>query len=194
MPNHRRRRQIIVDKPFQWRATLVGMTYMIAISMVVAIPLVATMRANGVLFAGRDEMLDLYQTQQRFFALSLFVFTVGVTGAWTIFNLWRTQRIAGPVVKMTRFLHNVGSGDFGERVQLRSKDEFQGLAGAINGMVESLEARDDEMRRDLLDIAHSGSMDRLVDYANNRLSADAHDSASVEIEQPDPADEPVPVA
>ena len=125
-----RRKQIIVDKRFQWRATLVGMTYMIAISMIVVLPLLAVMRSNGVLFVGREEMLDVYQTQQRFVAISLVVFTIGVTGIWTFLNLWQTHKIAGPVVKMTRFLHNVGTGDFSERVRLRTRDELQGLAGA----------------------------------------------------------------
>ena len=190
----RRRTQIIVDKPFQWRATLVGVTYMMAITMVVAIPLVAMMRANGVLLMDRGtELVELYQTQQRFVAVSLVVFSIGITGAWVIFNLWRTHRIAGPVVKMTRFLHNLSTGDFSERVQLRSKDEFQGLAGALNGMVEALEERDETMRKNLLEIAQSGSMDRLVAYANDHLSHDAPDMAEAQVTRPNPA-EPVPTA
>lgn len=191
---YKRRTQIIVDKPFQWRATLIGVTYMMAITMVVAIPLVVMMRANGVLLVGRGtELVELYETQQRFVVLSLSVFAVGITAAWVIFNLWRTQKIAGPVVKMTRFLHNLSTGDFSERVQLRSKDEFQGLAGALNGMVEALKERDESMRKDLLEIAQSGSMDRLVAYANNRLSHDAPDMTEAGATRPDPA-EPVPTA
>ncbi|MCZ6766634.1 MAG: HAMP domain-containing protein [bacterium] len=194
MSTRYRRTQIIVDKPFQWRATLIGMTYMIAITLVVAIPLVAMMRANGVLLIGRGtELVELYETQQRFVTVSLIVFAVGITGAWVIFNLWRTHKIAGPVVNMTRFLHNLSTGDFSERVQLRSKDEFQGLAGAINGMVEAMAKRDETMRKDLLEIAQSGSMDRLVAYANDHLSHDAPDMAEAGATQPDPA-EPVPTA
>jgi methyl-accepting chemotaxis protein len=76
---------------------------------------------------------------------------VGILGAWTVFSLWRTHKIAGPLVKITRYIHQFATGNFKDRIELRTGDQMQALARALNNMAGSLEERDRAIREETLD-------------------------------------------
>jgi nitrogen fixation/metabolism regulation signal transduction histidine kinase len=123
------------------------MIYIVAVAVCLALPLVNTMKSVGVLLEGRSEdLVSYYTTQQNYTIASLVLFFVGILGAWTVFMLWRTHKIAGPLVKITRYIHQFATGNFADRIQLREKDQLQALAGALNSMAASLEERDRAIR------------------------------------------------
>ncbi len=63
-------------------------------------------------------------------------------------------RIAGPVRAMQQAAERIASGDYGERVPVRSRDELGELADQFNRMAAALE-RLERTRRDLVaDVAH----------------------------------------
>ncbi|MDH3215801.1 MAG: HAMP domain-containing protein [Candidatus Krumholzibacteria bacterium] len=146
-----RRRKIVVDRQFQVRATLIGMIYIVAVAVCLSLPLVNTMRSIGVLLEGRSQdLVTFYRTQQTYTILSLALFFVGILGAWTVFMLWRTHKIAGPLVKITRHVHQFATGNFTERIRLREKDQLQALANTLNDMASSLEERDRAIKEEIL--------------------------------------------
>jgi methyl-accepting chemotaxis protein len=163
-----RRRRILIDPKFQIAPTLVGLGFIVAVAVFLALPLLETMRSVDVLLEGQSEgLVRYYKTQQTSTVVSILLFLGGVVGLWTASMLWRTHRIAGPIVKITRHVHQYATGNFSSRIQLRERDQMQGLAKAINGMAESLQDRDQTLQREVL---------IQIDAAKRAL----HDAQSVE--------------
>lgn len=63
---------------------------------------------------------------------------VVVIAAWALFV---THRAAGSVYHMKRVIDEIKSGNAQERVRLREKDEFQGLARSFNAMMDELQKK-----------------------------------------------------
>ena len=55
-----------------------------------------------------------------------------------VIGIYLSHKIAGPIVRMERFLDNTASGDFRARIVLRQGDELTGLANAMNRLQDSL--------------------------------------------------------
>lgn len=146
-----RRRQIIVDKPYQVRAAVIGALYVVAVSVCLALPLVFMMRTTRALLDGHSpEMLQLFERQSTDSLIAFAVTCAGITIISVLFSLWRSHKIAGPVIKITRFVHDIAAGDYSYRIQLRSGDELQALARALNNMVDSLEERQRATKENVL--------------------------------------------
>lgn len=146
-----RRRQVLVDRKFQLRATAIGVVYIVAVALFLFLPLVETLKSLEVLAHTQSENLALfYKKQQTYTIASVALFITGLLGAWTVFTLWRTHKIAGPVVKITRYVHQFATGNFEGRIQLREGDELQALARAMNDMAASLQERDNAIRNEIL--------------------------------------------
>ena len=71
-----------------------------------------------------------------------------------LLSLALSRRILGPVEELTRAARRMESGDLGQRIAIRSRDEIGELAHAFNAMAASLE-RTESLRRALVtDVAH----------------------------------------
>lgn len=148
---HSRRRQIVVDRGFQYRAAVVGVIYIVAVAVIIAVPTLRMMEALDSLLPGQGEELRAAFEAQRLNAIVLFgVFLSGLIAFWILFTLWRTHKVAGPIVKITRRIHDIGAGKFDETLQLRSGDELQALANGLNTMAESLNERDQTIKAGIL--------------------------------------------
>ena len=55
---------------------------------------------------------------------------------------WLSRRITKPLTELRDFVREVGRGNFGSRMDVKSKDEFGELSAAINQMVDGLEERE----------------------------------------------------
>ena len=158
-----RRRQYVVDKKFQLRATLVGVVYIVAVTASLGLLVGYLTRSMGLLLeAHSEELTTLYYAQQRDMMVTTTLFLVSISAAWIFFTIWRTHKIAGPIVKLTRFVHGIASGNLTDRVKLRARDELQAFATSLNDMAESLEARDKAIREEVLS---------QIQVASDRISA-----------------------
>lgn len=193
-----RRTKIVVDRQFQLKATLVGMLYIVAVAVCLSLPLVNTMRSIGTLLEGRSEnLVAFYNTQQTYTIISLVLFFVGILGAWTVFMLWRTHKVAGPLVKITRHVHQFATGDFSGHIQLRERDQLQALAVALNEMAASLDERDRAIREQILSeiesvkraLYDSPTPDNGV-RAVEQLAAQVGQSFDAEWQAPEPMPQP----
>jgi methyl-accepting chemotaxis protein len=147
-----RRRRIVVDKRYQYKSTVTGILYILALSASFALPVIYLMHSMDILLQGRSEEINsLYQAQQRHMIIAVVLYLIGITFAWSVFSLWRTHKVAGPIIKITRHIREVGAGNFSTRIKLRAKDELQGLAEAFNTMTESLQERDRTIRAQIME-------------------------------------------
>jgi len=70
-----------------------------------------------------------------------------------IIGIYLSHKIAGPIVRMERFLDTIASGDFRARIVLRQGDELTGLANAMNRLQDSL-------KKDI--IGDKSALDRVI--------------------------------
>ena len=71
-----------------------------------------------------------------------------------VVTLFMSRRILSPAESLAQAARALSHGDFSQRVQVRSKDEFGELAIAFNAMAADLE-RTEQLRRNLVaDVAH----------------------------------------
>jgi methyl-accepting chemotaxis protein len=147
-----RRRRIVVDRRFQVGTTVIGLVYIAAVAVFLTVPLFEMMKHVDVLLGNHsDELVAFYKAQQRSTTVTFLLFMVGIFGGWTVFSLWRTHKIAGPLVKITRYVHQFATGNFKDRIELRAGDQMQALARALTDMAASLEERDRVIRQETLD-------------------------------------------
>lgn|GEM_PF-6483000 len=97
-----------------------------------------------------DKLPDFLR-QTRFYLTAVVAVTALVAGlaAWLLF-----RQIIRPLGRIERVAGAVASGDYSQRIGERRGDELGRLAGAIDGMTESL-AKVEQLRRDLVaNVAH----------------------------------------
>ena len=146
-----RRKQIIVDKDFQGRTTLIGLVYLFAVGICVAIPFVILLRsANNIYADSPAELIMVMNSLKRFWIvvgpLSLFA----LVAAWIYFSLRRSHAVVGPIANITRIINEFAKGDFSARVKLRTQDQLQDIASALDAMAENLSARERTLNEKLI--------------------------------------------
>ena len=188
-----RRRTLIVDKSFQFKATLIGVIYIMATAVCLALPAFYLMRLMRILLAtSTGEMAAVYRNQQNYTVVAVVGFLIGLIALWTYFTLWRTQRIAGPLIKISRYIHDFSTGNFSGRIQLRSGDHMHALADSLNSMASSLEERDRAIRQRIQEtfdqrMAGGGAETEMLQHLSAEI-ATAFDEHSAS--EPQPTDEP----
>ena len=147
-----RRRQLIVNKGFQFRFALTGAAYIVIIAICLALPFLPLLNTiNALLEGASSDLVDLVHRQQKYTILAFVLSTVWLITAWIIFSLRRSHKIAGPNMKITRFIDGITAGNFKDRVHLRSGDELQSISRALNNMLDRLQTREEEIK-------HGGSI------------------------------------
>jgi signal transduction histidine kinase len=102
---------------------------------------------NGVVLmhAKMPEIQSARNTTIRLFALS--------SGAGILVSLllgfFFSRQLSSPLKQMSQAARRIASGQFSERLAIRSQDEFGQLAKSFNGMVDAL-SRLEEIRRDFV--------------------------------------------
>ena len=76
-----------------------------------------------------------------------------------LIGLVLSNRIAGPLYNINRFLRKISAGNYNSRLEIRQGDELQDLAEIVNNMVSGL--RSDEQRRDEIAAEMTGITDRM---------------------------------
>jgi methyl-accepting chemotaxis protein len=145
-----RRRQIVVDKGFQYRYTLIGALYIGVIAVVLALPFIPLLKTLHSLIDGAPELLTKAVARQEKFALLSFGLSIlALSSAWIYSTILRSHKIAGPAYKLGMFMDGISREKLHERVRLRPDDELQSVAEALNGMLERLEAGTEPPAREL---------------------------------------------
>lgn len=145
-----RRKTIIVDRGFQWKGALVEALLLIGVALVVAFPAVRMIRSLEPRLAGGSELAQAFDVERMEAMVLALALLGGLCVVWIAVSVLRSHRVAGPIVKITRHIHDIAAGRFDGHVELRSGDELQALARALNDMTDGLTDRQEEIRTSLL--------------------------------------------
>jgi len=115
--------------------------------------------------AAREESALKMRTNARNFRVVLFVIMVGLVVVLTIFGIFITHKVAGPLFVMTRQFKKVAAGDFAQSGRgLRDRDELKDFYLAYKTMVDNLRER---QRTDIAVIEQA-----LIDLGSPQASQD----------------------
>lgn len=143
----KRRKQFIVDRQFQLRFALTGLMYISTIAICLYLSITPLLITLSVLLEGQPSNMVEFVERQRASSLLTFIlcsFAFGV--AWFLFSLDRSHKIAGPNFKITRFLNNMTPDTLEQRLSLRKGDELQSIVDGLNGLLDRLQGREEEIK------------------------------------------------
>ena len=141
--NRGRRQQVVVNKRFQFQYAVAGALYIGVIAICLSmpfIPLINTMKA--LLVDEPPYLIQLVERQEKFALLTFVLCSAWLAAAWVLFSLRRSHRIAGPARKLSQFMDGITRNNIDQRVSLRTNDELQELAVAVNAMLDRIETGD----------------------------------------------------
>lgn len=81
--------------------------------------------------------------------IALTLITIAILGimGWFLVYLF-SHRIAGPIYRIEKHVKGIGEGELAHKVLLRSSDEIQDLAKAVNGMMAALADHVDDLKKE----------------------------------------------
>lgn len=140
---HDRRKKYVINKKFQWQTTLIGLIYLSAVGIAVAIPFIILLRAANEIYSDSPlELITVMNSLKRFWMLAGPLSLLAIMAPWIFFSLRRSHGVVGPIANMIRIINEFARGDFSARVKLRAQDELQDVAAALDSMAENLSARE----------------------------------------------------
>lgn len=139
-PPTNRRRQWMVNRPFQMRFIVGGLLIAIATALLVLAGVYLALWLTLQIFELHREAV----TVQLFKNVALFVsLGVVIVAPVAIWGLWKmalisTHQVAGPLVRIMGALKQMRGGDFNVQLRLRKGDVLDELAEAVNQLAEAL--------------------------------------------------------
>ena len=144
-----RRQQFVVNRRFQFQYALAGTLYIGTIAVCLSLPFVPLLNTMRALLVGEPAyLIQLVDRQEKFAILTFVLCSAWLAAAWVLFSIRRSHRIAGPAYKLTKFMNGITRTSIGDRVALRKNDELQSVADSLNAMLDRLESRSTEPRRE----------------------------------------------
>ena len=141
----RSRKSVLVDRGFQGRVvSLIVLAGLLCIG--VTAYLCHAYVADSYDFILRRSSLPQELIDERYrdlltFLVSLSLVNLLIVAVVAIWALFITHRAAGSVYHMKRVIDEIRVGKVTERIHLREKDEFQGLARSFNAMMDELQKK-----------------------------------------------------
>lgn len=143
-----RRRQFIVDRKFQLGYALTGVVYIAAVTLCLVLPFLPILNTLHALLDGQPaNIVETALKQERMGLVTYLLCATWLAAAWVLFSIFRSHKIAGPSYKLKRFLDDIVPGKFDARVTLRSGDQLGSIATALNGLMEKLQTRDEQIEQ-----------------------------------------------
>lgn len=134
-----RRKQLIVNKPFQYKLMgylamlATGITAAFAIALGFSRAVVHRSVAQSVAGSGPSLMDMLW--------LPILVTLILAIIASLFIGLYYSHRIAGPLFNLKRVLNQIENGLIDRPMSIRSKDELHDVQDAVNEMLDGLNSR-----------------------------------------------------
>ena len=146
-----RRRNYFIKKKFQMNF-IVKFGLLLLLESILIIALFMYISKNTLTTGYAHSILKVENTQNFFIIpftlVSLICFTaIGLAGM-IVFTLF-SHRIAGPLYRFEKILQQIGAGDLTANVKLRKKDQLVEFEKLINILVNTLDNRMGNIKRDL---------------------------------------------
>jgi len=145
-----RRRNYFIKKKFQMNF-IVKFGLLLLLESILIIALFMYISKNTLTTGYAHSILKVENTQNFFIIpftlVSLICFTaIGLAGM-IVFTLF-SHRIAGPLYRFEKILQQIGAGDLTANVKLRKKDQLVEFEKLINILVNTLDNRMGNIKRD----------------------------------------------
>ncbi len=136
-----KRRNILVDRPYQLRVSLVGLLFVLAILIPLNLSFYYNITTDPATLEAAPELHAFLRAQdQAQFLLLLLGSVVFVVGHFVL-NILETHHTAGAALALRRHLSKVEQGRYGVTIHLRRDDNLLDLEGAFNRMSHSVKQR-----------------------------------------------------
>lgn len=135
-----RRRNFIVNAPFQWKYTLIIATSVFIVASLMGLSLFGILHQQArdrVLFPGTMDTAS----NSSLILLYAVGFSVVVVGAMVSWGILMTHRISGPAFLLEQNIRALGEGRFPRRRPLRKRDEFKELHRTFWRAADSIKTR-----------------------------------------------------
>ncbi len=106
----------------------------------------------GAILFNRN-IIDLHKSVLEMLILFLFSSSIAIVFAVILIYI-QARTISAPIEAINKAARSIASGNFGERVEVSSKDEIGQLASAFNFMASSIEKAERTRQRFISDVSH----------------------------------------
>lgn len=168
-------------------------------ALVLAFPFVPLLQAIHILMDGEPAYVNgVIRDKIDFAGLMFGLCVVGFATAGVLLALGRARRFAGPVYRLTRFIEGLDAGEFKSRFTVRSGDDHQSVAEALNDMLNRYQMREETMRQRVVQVVHASRPDDSVSERADRAARaldyvfDGKNDLSFEDDVSEVVSEPVP--
>ncbi len=138
--DNRRVKNLFINKGLQFRFIMASLLYMFLVMVVtlalVLVPDLYTMFSSQDLAAQHQAAQNYLVLATRIVPSALLLFLL-----MFVHQLFMTHKICGPLVNFTTTFKKIGDGDLSRKVMLRKGDYLKVECEAINGMIEGLSQR-----------------------------------------------------
>lgn len=191
-----RRRQLIVDKPFQYRLIGLLMAIWLANSLFFSIILYYFYDGHILRFyelVPREGMAPLLSAPVLFSIAIAFILMFGLV-MLCIIGLYLSNQIAGPLYRVKMSLNRVSEGDMNFEVRFRDHDFLMDFPGYFNNMLRRLKERGVGDVETLKSIeSHLGDTDKVRSLLRE-FRESKEQRFGVASEKPEPASQSEPVS
>ncbi|MFC2172953.1 hypothetical protein ACFLU6_10040 [Acidobacteriota bacterium] len=172
-----RRRRFLVDRRIQHR-----FIFLLFLQMVIIFALFGYFTYTHVektkKIALNDSKISVETTTQLLDNITSFYTWMGLLSffvaiALIICGILASHKIAGPVLKLKRFLNEVAQGDFTQQIAFRRKDQLDDFAVVLNETVANLAARK-KNRQQIME-----ELGQRAEALSGALSAEAPDTEEI---------------
>ena len=137
-----RRRNFLIDKPFQLRFSLYVVTWMMALGL--TFPLVINNLVETLIQVLRVSLdgpgLEQIRQLRDEVNQQLWITMITLTGVIFLISIFVSHRIAGPLYKLKLHLAELGKGNIDQNLKFRKSDYFHSLADDYNKSLAGLRA------------------------------------------------------
>lgn len=98
----------------------------------------------------RERIMQLGETSHNIYLQSfwsIIIFSIVIIIAGLLVSILISNSITAPLIKMAKIVPSIAKGEFGEKLDIRSKDEIGELASAFNKMRTDLKKSQEKIRR-----------------------------------------------
>ncbi len=143
-----RRRHYFIRKDFQGRFVLRFFLAILLGALIFTI-ILGVFSSHTLTVTYEDSYLRVDRTPKALFlqilrAHGAYILILGV--AISIVSVFLSHRIAGPLYRLEKSVEDISKGNLSFRINLRRKDEVKELANLINGMIDTLSGRIQDIR------------------------------------------------
>ena len=170
-----KRRNFFIDKRFQSRF-IVKFCILIVFACLIFGTLVYFLSSQSVTTAFENSRLMIKSTADYLLPLLTLtsLITIASIGLATIFvTLFISHKIAGPAYRFKKITQEIGKGNLSFDVKIRSKDQFQQIAGGLNEMVKNLRFQISKIKERISEL--NNAYDKLKKSQDEKVKAEIVD-------------------